>query len=469
MSFINFQKDLALDEQFLRLRMKIDSRLKNILLIEWFSLVLIACVQSPYTWDGSSSEIHPHVVLSFLFGGCLTLVPWATIKFFPRAVFNSYLVTICQMAYSMLIIHFWQGRIEAHFHIFGSIALLACYRNPRIVILASVLAGVDHLVRGLYFPLSIYGVDSSSVLRSFEHAAWIFTEDIVLLLKISTARKEMQEIAHKQKELKLALASVEKQVEEREKELLKSQRIIFEQQEAMLNSSRLSSLGEMASGIAHEINNPLTIIRSVTAVLKKKVTRGEVVKNDELSESIRDIDHTVERVNNIVKGMRNLSKDASLEKPVLCRLDDVLGDVMSVCHEKFKFSKIQFKVSDRRRNPDTPIKLYRTQLAQVLLNLLTNAKDALEKQPDPEISILIKDDDENISIWVMDSGPTIPLEIREKIFLPFFSTKDIGTGTGLGLSISKKLIQNMGGDLTLSKGDQTCFLITIPGARSECA
>ena len=111
----------------------------------------------------------------------------------------------------------------------------------------------------------------------------------------------------------------------------------------------------------------------------------------------------------------------------------------------------------------TKINSLRVQMSQVFFNLLSNAFDAIEKTPSPWIEITAKKNTDKIIIFVRDSGPGIPLEIQNKIFQPFFTTKDVGRGTGLGLSLCSKIIKLHNGDLYINSDDKnTCFVIELP-------
>ncbi len=232
--------------------------------------------------------------------------------------------------------------------------------------------------------------------------------------------------------------------------------------EASYHNEKMASLGEMAGGIAHEINNPITIIAASAHIVKKMISRG-MIDNDKILKQIEDIEKTVFRISKIINGLRNVSRDATNEEFAECLLLDILTDTLSITSEKFKAHGIKINV-----NLDDPIfktkfSCLRVQLSQVLFNLFGNSFDAIEGREDAWIEIQASVTDDMLVIRCTDSGHGIPKEIQSKIFQPFFTTKEIGKGTGLGLSLSNAIIQRHGGIFTIdNECENTCFVIKLP-------
>lgn len=226
--------------------------------------------------------------------------------------------------------------------------------------------------------------------------------------------------------------------------------------------SKLSALGEMAGGVAHEINNPLAIIHGCVTVLKKHKAANRLT-DETLMDSLQDIETTVKRISNIVVGLRNLSRDSSLEQTTKFYLRDVFNDVLSICNEKFKLHDVELLVDDPDKLYDSVIDSRQVQLAQVVLNLFTNAYDAVSTLPKRWVHLKLRKCDTHVQIRVEDSGMGIPKNVAEKIFNPFFTTKEIGKGTGLGLSLSRTLVENNHGQLYIDENcPHTCFVIDLP-------
>lgn len=237
---------------------------------------------------------------------------------------------------------------------------------------------------------------------------------------------------------------------------------IAEQQMMLVQASKLTSLGEMASSIAHEIHNPLQIL-SGARELAEMILNSPGFNIDMLKENLQKIDLMTLRISRTIHGLETLSRDQSKDEMSPESLKKILDDTLSLCEQKIRKSVDQFSVV----MPQHPIYLLcrSTQISQILLNLLNNACDAIcESRPNwLSLSVLCSDEDPTITINVVDSGPGIPQEIAKKIFQPFFTTKGVGKGTGLGLSISKKIAESHGGALDLNTySKHTCFVLKIP-------
>jgi hypothetical protein len=189
------------------------SRLFAILMVvQWLAGIAAAVWISPRTWVGTSSEIHLHVWLAIFLGGGITSLPVFLALTRPSQAFTRYTVATGQMLMSSLLIHLTGGRIETHFHVFGSLAFLAFYRDWRVLIPATIVVAADHAARGLYFPQSVFGVLTASPWRWVEHAAWVIFEDIILVKSCLRGAQEMWGIAVRQASLEAISNSLEQKV-----------------------------------------------------------------------------------------------------------------------------------------------------------------------------------------------------------------------------------------------------------------
>jgi len=186
---------------------------------QWVASVSIALWVSPRTWAGVNSQIHPHVWLAIFLGGIITSVPVLLARTQPGQTLTRHTIAIGQMLMSALLIHLTGGRIETHFHVFGSLAILAFYRDWRVLISASAVVYVDHLVRGIFWPQSVYGVLYAPIGRSFEHAGWVVFEVTFLIISIRKSLSEMRLVAERQVKLEELNATIEQTVAERTAEL----------------------------------------------------------------------------------------------------------------------------------------------------------------------------------------------------------------------------------------------------------
>ncbi len=240
----------------------------------------------------------------------------------------------------------------------------------------------------------------------------------------------------------------------------KMQEELENQKAKSIQSSKMASLGEMAGGMAHEINNPLTIIRGFTSrILQNLETQSVDFK--EIKRCGNKILNTTERMNKIIKGLKSFSRDGSSDDLKNERIEDIINETLEFCSERFKSHGVELTLP--KNHLGTMLFCRKTEISQVLLNLLNNAFDATQGTPVRKVSIDIKKHSNHVEISVEDTGLGIPKEIREKIMQPFFTTKEVGKGTGLGLSISREIIRRHNGDFQIDPhSEKTRFIISLP-------
>ncbi len=147
---------------------------------QWIAGILFALWISPLAWSGTVSRTHVHVWAAIVLGGIINLFPAALGILRPGQPSTRFTIGVAQMLMGALLIHLTGGRIETHFHVFGSLAFLAFYRDWRVLIPATIVVALDHMLRGLFWPQSVYGVFVASQWRWLEHAAWVIFEDVFL-------------------------------------------------------------------------------------------------------------------------------------------------------------------------------------------------------------------------------------------------------------------------------------------------
>ncbi|WP_141732740.1 ATP-binding protein [Oligoflexus tunisiensis] len=239
-----------------------------------------------------------------------------------------------------------------------------------------------------------------------------------------------------------------------------SERLIEIHKAQLVMSSKMAALGEVAAGIAHEINNPLSIIQSIGYVLKHG-SKDSLVRDTIVREAGDRIEQTTKRITRIIKGLLQFAREAEPEQKMNVMIRSVLDDTLSFVQERFQHHGIQLKVEDF--DPTLQLHCSPTALSQILINLLSNAFDAAWPSTDKWVTIKVRDIGKVLEIEVSDSGQGIPFAIRDKIMQPFFTTKEVGKGSGLGLSISKGLAEKMGGRLFLSlETPYTSFVLELP-------
>jgi PAS domain S-box-containing protein len=235
-----------------------------------------------------------------------------------------------------------------------------------------------------------------------------------------------------------------------------------DQQVKLIQSAKMSSLGEMAAGMAHEINNPLAIALATLNHLKRILDSGEGLSVDfkVLQKKIDIAESTLGRISKIVKGLGSFSRNASLDPKEPIRIYTIIEETLSLCQERIRSRKVDLRLDINRDN----IVMGRPgQISQVILNLLNNSFDAIEHDPAPWIELKTRTQGNLEVVSVTDSGHGIPKLVRDKIMQPFFTTKELGKGTGLGLSISKGIIEEHGGRFYYDDhSENTRFVIELP-------
>jgi methyl-accepting chemotaxis protein len=181
-----------------------DRLFAGLMAFQWVGGLVAALVVSPNTWLGSTSQTHLHVWAAVFLGGALASLPIFMAITRPGHVARRHTIAVSQMMTSALLIHLTGGRIETHFHIFGSLAFLAFYRDWKVMISASVVVVIDHFFRGVYYPQSIFGVLTTSQWRWVEHGAWVVFEDFFLIWSCLQIQVEMREGAQRQAQLEAA-------------------------------------------------------------------------------------------------------------------------------------------------------------------------------------------------------------------------------------------------------------------------
>lgn len=251
---------------------------------------------------------------------------------------------------------------------------------------------------------------------------------------------------------------------ESEKEVLALKQKQKELEGLMITSSKMSSLGEMASSIAHEINNPLLIISGRNEMLRWNIEN----KNFEVEKLVNLLinqQSAVDRISKIIKSLRRFSRDGSDDPYEKISVKKIIDNTISFCLQKIRNSEIDLHIEPI--DSEVKIECQEVQLSQVLLNLINNAVDALSEQNDPKIIIKVDANEQDISITCSDNGSGIPEKVLSKIFKPFYTTKPIGKGTGLGLSLSKEIIETHNGSFSVNIIDGfTCFKMTLPKSQN---
>lgn len=228
-----------------------------------------------------------------------------------------------------------------------------------------------------------------------------------------------------------------------------------------VETARLASLGEMSSGIAHEINNPLAVISGKTNVILGLI-RDESSLTVQIRPHLQKIESNVVRISRIIRGLRLVSRDSARDSLTQESFNEILETSLSLCAERTRLKAIRLEI-DIESSKEVLVNCRPSQISQILVNLLNNAIDAVESSVTPWISVKTVTSEGRIQLMVRDSGIGVPVGLEDQIMRPFFTTKEPGKGTGLGLSISSRIATEHGGALRLMREiSNSCFCLELP-------
>jgi len=244
-------------------------------------------------------------------------------------------------------------------------------------------------------------------------------------------------------------------------------RLIAEQQ--VIQASKMATLGEMATGVAHELNQPLSVIKTASSFLRRKVLNKEQIPDDTLATMAEEILSHVNRASNIIAHMREFGRKSEVAREKV-QINDVLKRAHQFFSQQLKLREIEVT---QEFDEDLPhILADPNRLEQVFINLLINARDAIEKKWEEgvprngqkKIALKTGMKDGMITAEVSDTGTGISPNILDKIFDPFFTTKKAGKGTGIGLSISYRIVQDYDGTIKVKteEGEGSTFIVQFP-------
>ena len=247
-------------------------------------------------------------------------------------------------------------------------------------------------------------------------------------------------------------------------------RLIAEQH--VIQAGKMAILGEMATGIAHELNQPLSVIKTASSFLSRKVIQREAIDSDVLRTSTDEIDSHVDRASRIINHMREFGRKSEVIRERV-QVNDVLLRAVDFFRQQLKLRGIEVV---EELDSELPLVLAETnRLEQVFINLILNARDSIEERwegrnhlaPLKRITLGTSLDEGMITVQITDTGTGVPEGLQDKIFEPFFTSKKIGKGTGLGLSISYGIVRDYDGTIRVrsQEGEGATFIIQFPAAR----
>ncbi|MBI1345958.1 hypothetical protein GC163_06685 [bacterium] len=440
----------------------VDRYFAVLMVLQWCFGVLLAFTVAPKRWDGLDAMPHPHVWGALVLGTCLSGPAIAMIRCFPGQVVTRQALAVTQVLWSALLIHLTEGRIETHFHIFGSLAFLALYRDIRVLLTATTFVVLDHGIRGWIAPESVYGDYAFALWRTLEHGGWVIFEDIVLIYSCRDAQRDLWDRARQHAELESKRDLIALEVAHQTEELRLREAQALKLLAAAESANRTKS--QFLANMSHEIRTPMTAIIGYTELLMDDDDLDDEMRTD----SLKTIQRSGNNLLSIINDILDLSKiEAGLMtvEQIPCRLDEVVQSVVELMQVRLisKFMELSVDTAE-----DVPQELISdpTRLRQILINIVGNAIKFTERG---EVRIVVSFQNSLLHIDVIDQGIGMSAEQQAQLFRPFCQADDTMTrrygGTGLGLAISRRMALLLGGNLEVwhsEPGVGTTMRLTLP-------
>ncbi|TVQ33351.1 MAG: response regulator [Phycisphaeraceae bacterium] len=435
-----------------RVHRQTDRLFAALMAVQWVFGVCIALWISPRTWIGELGSTHVHVYAAIFMGAALSGLPIALALLRPGRPLTRHVMAASQMLWSALLIHLTGGRIETHFHVFGSLAFLAFYRDWKVLMTAVAVVGADHFLRGVYWPRSVFGVGVISEWRWLEHVGWVLFQCSILVWACKRGVWEMWALATRQASLEESKRSVEEEVRQRTAELSRA-RIDAE------SANRAKS--EFLANMSHEIRTPMTAIIGYADLLLEP-QQSERNRAETIHTIRTNSEHLLAIVNDILDISRIEAGKLEIER-IEASPSQIVLEAESLMRGRAGEKGLAFGVEFRTDVPRIA-RFDPTRLRQILVNLLSNAIKFTEEGG---VRLFVSASGSRMRFEVADTGVGMTAEQIDRLFQPF-SQADSSTvrrfgGTGLGLSISMRLAQMLGGDITVRSepGVGSSFVVEI--------
>lgn len=478
-----------------------------VMVLQWLAGIIISLVIAPHTWIGGTPHVHLHVWAAIFLGGCISSAPIIMALTSPGTASTRHVIALAQGLWSALLIHLSGGRIETHFHIFGSLAFLAFYRDWRVLVTASLVMAVDHFARGIWWPLSVYGVALESPFRWLEHTAWVVFEDVFLINSCLRGQHELRVICERHAMLELANSQIEARVKQRTHQLevaqskLKAEYAEHKQTQRereqlyadLVSASRQAGMAEVATGVLHNVGNVLNSVNVSANLLVEGLQNSRATSLSKASDVITkhrdnlaafltsdrrgqhfpdllaelaakmsaDRNTHLKELNSLIKNIEHVKEIVNMQQSFAHKggvIEPV--DIVAVMKDALKINDTglaRHGVAVVCEYMDTPlIATEKHKVLQILVNLISNAKYSLDacSHNNKQITLRIATDPLGLQVHICDNGIGIPHENLTKIFAHGFTTRE--DGHGFGLHSSALAAQELGGSLSVHSDGPGC-------------
>ncbi|HEX5102824.1 MAG TPA: ATP-binding protein [Pirellulaceae bacterium] len=411
----------------------------------------VAWIVSPRTWAGTTSQVHIHVVAATFLGAVIVSLPIALAWQMPGRRLTRHVIAAGQMLMSALLIHLTGGRIETHFHVFGSLAFLAFYRDWKVLLTATAVVALDHFLRGEFWPQSVFGTLVASPYRWIEHAGWVLFEVWFLRLACLQNVREMRRDALQRAEIEHARELTEQEVAQRTADLARKNQ----------------ELDEFTYVASHDLQEPVRKLISFSKLLEQDL--GSEL-NEQAAKDVRFIVDAAGRMRDLIQDLLALSRTGRnalrLESIALDECVDRALDALDM--------RVQESGAEIVRDGLPTVTGDATLLTQLYQNLVGNALKFVEPGKRPCIRLTAARADGGWVLGVEDNGIGIKPEYAERIFRPFQRLHNRGEyeGTGIGLAICKKTVERHAGRIWVQSqpgaGSKFQFFLGNPTEHERC-
>ncbi|EMI52169.1 sensor histidine kinase [Rhodopirellula sallentina] len=454
---------VLLEKQQLAIYRRTDRLFAILMAVQWIAGIAASLWISPRTWSGSESETHLHVWAAIFLGGAIASLPIVLVWCSSGRTLTRHVIAVSQMLMGALFIHLSGGRIEAHFHLFGSLAFLACYRDWKVLTTATIVAAMDHWVRGWFWPESVYGVIGGASFRFLEHAGWMLFENIFLIITIRQSIDDMALNARNQATLETTNTRIELEVQRRTRELRNALAEIEQTSNQLADANKTleeqnHELDQFTYIASHDLQEPVRKLVSFSRLLEQDI---DCELNEDAQRDLEFIVDAANRMRNLVQALLELSRvgrAAMKHDPV--DLGECVDDAINALQLAIEESDAVVS------RDDLPVVVGdRVMLTQLYQNLISNALKFVKEQT-PVVHLTCYMGEGQVLLGVRDNGIGMKSEYAERIFQPFQRLHNRGEyeGTGIGLSICKRTVQRHGGEISVESelGKGTHFYFSLP-------
>lgn len=286
---------------------------------------------------------------------------------------------------------------------------------------------------------------------------------LILALGLYGRERKLKDISRRKAREAEAFKEMNIRLQEEIVEHNRTEQVLRETQDELIQAGKLAALGHMAAGIVHELNQPISAIRTYVASCGLLLERQETAK---LQDSLTAIKRTTEHMGQITKQLKSFAHKAPQQlEPIV--VQDSLGEVVTMTAALIKKSSVTLTLETASK--PLVVSSHRGWIAQVLLNLIRNAIDAMESVDDKQLLISVAEKNRQAEISVIDNGTGIAEHISKELFTPFVTTKAVGDGLGLGLSICNRIVADLKGTIRAenNEGGGACLIVCLPLMESQ--